>query len=475
MNKPSRRYRRTKGGKSKGRGKQGKSRFGHYELELTSAYQNHDNVEFDYFGSGKGKKGRKNPRGPDGKPMTCHECGSDEHLIRDCQKRKGGPQALPPPGPRLQTGPKVSGQMGRAYNASDVLGAKEPYFSFGFLEQAPSAPTASSQPSSSSFSSMSGYPSMTFAYSDNESSLSFDNINRQLQDLRGGQKAPKAFPRASTVSYHMAENDSEDEVLIEELEDDNNHALQLATYHSVSSPPGNSFASSSASFPWSTSTLTAPPATPSNFGNSSASSGPRITNLLYPWWAAPSSSASKDDAHTFLVKTKLSGSREGLLVDPGAFDNLVGNVWVERMTALCSHWQMFPKFEQMDMLGVQGVGKASQSTCTRVTMPISMFGMDGEYVAPMVGTADEPSDIPALLGLRSLKKFRSILDVINDKLYFIGPGDVQIILPPGSRTMDLEISPSGHMLLPCSEFGAKSHGCRNLIALKTDKEDSTAA
>ena len=39
-------------------------------------------------GGGFGRKG--NPTGKDGKPLTCHSCGSTEHLIRDCPQRSGG-------------------------------------------------------------------------------------------------------------------------------------------------------------------------------------------------------------------------------------------------------------------------------------------------------------------------------------------------------------------------------------------------
>ena len=47
-------------------------------------------------GKGKGKKGKgyqsyfQNPTGSDGQVMKCHECGSDQHLIASCPKRKGG-------------------------------------------------------------------------------------------------------------------------------------------------------------------------------------------------------------------------------------------------------------------------------------------------------------------------------------------------------------------------------------------------
>ena len=47
-------------------------------------------------GSGKGFYGKTssspsggNPVGSDGKQMLCHECGSNQHLVRDCPARNG--------------------------------------------------------------------------------------------------------------------------------------------------------------------------------------------------------------------------------------------------------------------------------------------------------------------------------------------------------------------------------------------------
>ena len=38
-------------------------------------------------GSGKGKGRKGNPRGPDGRKMRCHECGSEDHLVAKCPRR----------------------------------------------------------------------------------------------------------------------------------------------------------------------------------------------------------------------------------------------------------------------------------------------------------------------------------------------------------------------------------------------------
>eukprot|EP00974_Lingulodinium_polyedra_P060530 5835685-Lingulodinium_polyedra.AAC.1 len=47
---------------------------------------------------------------------------------------------------------------------------------------------------------------------------------------------------------------------------------------------------------------------------------------------------------------------------------------------------------------------------------------------------------------------RAVIDIVNRKLYLCGPGDIKVELPPGSQTFQLEQSPSGHLLLPVSDF-----------------------
>ena len=68
------------------------------------------------------------------------------------------------------------------------------------------------------------------------------------------------------------------------------------------------------------------------------------------------------------------------------------------------------------------------------------------------------SSMPALLGLTSLNRNRSVIDVVTNTMYFMGPGDYTINQPPGSTKYNLVMSQSGHLLLPVSEFapGASS-------------------
>eukprot|EP00975_Prorocentrum_lima_P046267 9677783-Prorocentrum_lima.AAC.1 len=58
------------------------------------------------------------------------------------------------------------------------------------------------------------------------------------------------------------------------------------------------------------------------------------------------------------------------------------------------------------------------------------------FQAPVI-----PGDVPALLGHRSLKRHRAVVDVVNQKLYLYGPGQVQFTPPPGTSECALKLSP----------------------------------
>ena len=98
---------------------------------------------------------------------------------------------------------------------------------------------------------------------------------------------------------------------------------------------------------------------------------------------------------------------------------------------------------------MQGVGKGSQECVYSATIPVRLEdGTVGDYTAPVVPR----SAIPPLLGLRTLKIMRAIINVYDQKIYTIGPGDVDIRLPPDIHEHHLEEAAAGHLLLPITEF-----------------------
>jgi hypothetical protein len=112
-------------------------------------------------------------------------------------------------------------------------------------------------------------------------------------------------------------------------------------------------------------------------------------------------------------------------------------------------------------LKVAGVGNGTNEAKWEVHVPIALADMDGnvslhEYRVPVIG--DEGKELPALLGLQSLARQNSILEMApgNEYLTLPGPGGYSINWSPGTVRYKLEQSPSGHLLLPCDDFAKVS-------------------
>eukprot|EP00972_Heterocapsa_arctica_P084123 12393384-Heterocapsa_arctica.AAC.1 len=104
-------------------------------------------------------------------------------------------------------------------------------------------------------------------------------------------------------------------------------------------------------------------------------------------------------------------------------------------------------------IGVEGVGEETQVAVEEVIVPgvirsTKALGVDTTYAAPVL----PDSDVPALLGLRSLTRMRAILDIGNRVLYMCGHDAPRIVTPAGYRAFQLTMSSSGHLLLPFSNF-----------------------
>jgi hypothetical protein len=87
--KPVRRVRRFSKRASKGKGRGRSFGKGSYlESSDCQAYLTKKGKGRKGSGKGFGRyfQGKKNPIGKDGKPMLCHKCGSDSHLMNECPK-----------------------------------------------------------------------------------------------------------------------------------------------------------------------------------------------------------------------------------------------------------------------------------------------------------------------------------------------------------------------------------------------------
>ncbi len=51
-----------------------------------------------------------------------------------------------------------------------------------------------------------------------------------------------------------------------------------------------------------------------------------------------------------------------------------------------------------------------------------------------------------------------IIGTLTLRVHMCGPGPYELekILPPGTQSFQCELAPSGHMVLPCAEFGEES-------------------
>ena len=78
-----------------------------------------------------------------------------------------------------------------------------------------------------------------------------------------------------------------------------------------------------------------------------------------------------------------------------------------------------------------------------------------------------------LLGFTALRKNKAILDFNTLRLHFCGPGEYELEkeVPPGTDTYQLEVAPSGHIVLPCFEFQEAGPSTQHSLTLLT-KNDS---
>jgi hypothetical protein len=162
-------------------------------------------------------------------------------------------------------------------------------------------------------------------------------------------------------------------------------------------------------------------------------------------------------AEIFHTNTQLKDGRPSLLVDPGSKGNLGGEVTVRHHArAAQAAGKQYSSTKRAVPLNVMGVGNGSQQCPFDCTTALGLQRTDGTcveatYTAPIV----PGSDLPALLGLDALMSQRALLDLTTLKLHFVGPGTLQLDLPAGSESFQLEIAPSGHLVLPCGHYPTK--------------------
>jgi hypothetical protein len=174
-----------------------------------------------------------------------------------------------------------------------------------------------------------------------------------------------------------------------------------------------------------------------------------MDHYSYVWWEV-----ERNTKEMYHVRTRIPG-REGLLVDVGAVENVVGDAWVKRVSDILKlHNKKVQTMPMEKLMTLQGVGSGNSICNHKVVVPIKLAsGQEGTFSAPVI----TGSDIPALLGLRSLREKRCLIDVCQRKLIQVGEGGYQLTLSPGSVCHELEIAPSGHLILPVAEWNSSAN------------------
>jgi len=180
----------------------------------------------------------------------------------------------------------------------------------------------------------------------------------------------------------------------------------------------------------------------------------------YPMWQMDDTHASSgtDVEHCYHGSTKLPDGRQGLLVDPGAWSNLAGEVWMQNMARKAIEAGLKVSESRMSHpLNVGGVGKGTNTADWEIQVPIAVADTEGStnmhaYKAPTV--RDEGRNLPALLGLQSMSKQNSVLEMApgHEYLTMPGPGGYTVNWSPGTVRYKLVRAPSGRLILPCDAF-----------------------
>ena len=140
-----------------------------------------------------------------------------------------------------------------------------------------------------------------------------------------------------------------------------------------------------------------------------------------------------------------------LLLDTGSPGNICGDKWSQEMAFESqSKVSRSPEYKRRDQtMTCRGIGTGSQSTNWDVRHVISLgTGRLDTFTAPEL----PDSETPGILGRVSMRHHRMLLDTFSNVAYMVGPGGYELKLSPGSEKLDLQDSPMGHMMLPCSEF-----------------------
>jgi len=178
-----------------------------------------------------------------------------------------------------------------------------------------------------------------------------------------------------------------------------------------------------------------------------------VSQFMAPWWPS-------EPSNTPSPATQLANGRLSLIVDPAAWTNLMGAKLAKQLAQLAVDSGYQPRqWKMTEPLEVAGVGNGTHTAEWCLSIPIALEGEDGSTATahaletPVVEGAGD--DIPGLLGLRSMRARRGVLEMTEGKEYltFPGPGGYTITWSPGTVRLPLHTTPSGHLAVPIDSFG----------------------
>ena len=165
---------------------------------------------------------------------------------------------------------------------------------------------------------------------------------------------------------------------------------------------------------------------------------------------------SEDKTECFHTDVCLSDGRIAVMLDIGSVGNLAGSAWVVELARRSLNNGRKPESVKRDRpLTVSGVGTGSQLCNFNTHLPISIPLTSGGFIKGRYRTPCVPdSKLPALLGLQSLRNSKAIIDTNSNRVYFLGPGNYDLLasLPPGTQSIQCETAKSGHLMMPVDDF-----------------------
>lgn len=175
-----------------------------------------------------------------------------------------------------------------------------------------------------------------------------------------------------------------------------------------------------------------------------------------PWW--PVDSTHSPSTYSYHAATSLASGKLSMIVDSGAWTNLMGTNLAKMLTQRAMQAGLPPEQHRMDTpLNIQGVGSGTQQCRYYLKASIAVPDAEGRarlhtLSAPMVEGSG--ASLPGLLGLKTMEEQKAILDTGRRLLIFPGPEPVEPQYPPGTVVIPLQKAPSGHLVMVLDDYEA---------------------